>query len=245
MENYKPYSVFSQYYDEILNYVNYERWKNFILSEFVRQKSKNPSHILDLGSGTGSLLRQFKDVNAKMTGIDSSQEMLNIAHKLSRDINYIHAKISDFFLNTKADLAISTHDVINYLTDKNELIQHFKCVHSNLSNDSLYFFDITSEYNIIRNFHNRVINNDFRDGNLQWSNEYNPESHILKSELIFFTQEKKTKETHFQKYYSPSEIFQILKDTKFKVLKIGSDYQKWKLEKNTCLINFLVQPVSD
>jgi len=62
---------------------------------------------------------------------------------------------------------------------------------------------------------------------------------IIKSELEFITKGKIVKEIHVQKYFPPIEVSRLLEKTGFQILKMGSDYKKWKLEETACLVNFL------
>ncbi|MCC6274218.1 MAG: methyltransferase domain-containing protein [Leptospiraceae bacterium] len=239
MEICNPYTTFSAYYDSILSHVNHERWKNFILSEFIAQKSRNPAQIIDLGCGTGSLLSEFGELHAEKIGLDISEEMLEVARRNHPGMNFIQGNLLDFSLETKTELLLCTHDTINYLTNLKDLEEHFKCAKSNLASGGLYFFDVTSEYNLLENFHDKTMEDHLPNGRVKWTNKYMPKKGIIKSELEFITKGKIVKEIHVQKYFPPIEVSRLLEKTGFQILKMGSDYKKWKLEETACLVNFL------
>lgn len=77
---------------------------------------------LDLGTGTGSVLRYFAARAAQSIGIDSSREMLAIARASLEKGNFRHLQVrhGDIhalpFANASADL-ITIHQVLHYLDD--------------------------------------------------------------------------------------------------------------------------------
>lgn len=241
MEICEPYATFCRYYDNVLMHVNFPRWKNFILKEYLTQKKKNPSRIVDLGCGTGSLLGEFRDIRASKIGIDISEDMLEVARTIHKNIQFIQGDLQNFQLNEKADLIFCTHDSLNYLRNLKSIEKHFKCVIKNLSREGLYFFDITSEHNLMENFHGKTIEENIPEGRLIWRNEYIQGKRKIISELEFITKGKSIKEIHIQKYYPPDEILQILNKLGFTVIKMGSDYKNWKPSESASLINFLVK----
>lgn len=64
------------------------RWKKKAAAFLIRRMPGRP-HILDLGCGTGDMLRIFYEMNshADLTGLDFSPHMLKIAGRNCRDIN--------------------------------------------------------------------------------------------------------------------------------------------------------------
>jgi ubiquinone/menaquinone biosynthesis C-methylase UbiE len=68
--------------------------------------------ILDLGSGTGDMLRRFERAGAShLVGVDESEGMLKVARELSRDcsrIEYIHSSVaSNIAVDEEFDIVIS------------------------------------------------------------------------------------------------------------------------------------------
>ncbi len=86
---------------------------------------KAPASICDLGCGTGHLTKVLAErwPDSKVTGIDSSEEMLKIAHTISADIKWEKKDIKDWEpKTTKFDLIFS-NSVLHWLGDHGSLFK--------------------------------------------------------------------------------------------------------------------------
>lgn len=241
-----PYSLFARIYDEVMMEVEFEQWANFILSSVFIDEL--PNSILDLGCGTGKLLAFFPKQIPIKWGMDLSYTMLQKAKINCPEGEFFIGDIKRFSFKKKFDLIVSTHDTINYLLNKEDLIFHFQTIKKHLKKKGFYFFDICSEDNIVNNFDKKTIMEKHNDTVLVWNNHYSKKSKILESYLTFIINHGDTiseeQEIHFQKYYSPKEIQDILQVVGLKVDKIGGDYLHWQYPKEDCrLITFLVSHV--
>jgi ubiquinone/menaquinone biosynthesis C-methylase UbiE len=85
--------------------------------------------ILDMGCGTGQLLREiqavFKDFNIEYTGIDISHKMIEICRLKDSNADYFVSSIEDYKpLEGKYDIIICTHS-FPYYPDKPKAINKF------------------------------------------------------------------------------------------------------------------------
>ena len=235
------YTLFPGIYDPIMKHINFQAWGNFILRSI---EPDYPTSILDLGCGTGSLLKELPPMILK-TGLDRSEKMLEVARKRVRDADFHKMDMISFELTQKYELALCTHDCLNYITEVYDLRSHFKCVRNALADRGYYFFDVSSEYNLKKNFHNQTIQEKFENVGIIWENNYDPQKKEIISTLNFEIRGENGpeyfREVHLQKYYSVEEIIVIAEEAGFSVLRIGSDYKKWKYDPNTSLINFLLK----
>lgn len=241
MNSLKTYQLFSEVYDSIMEHIDFSQWANFILKACEKEK---PLSILDLGCGTGSLLSKMISIPRRV-GIDQSQEMLKIAKKLHPGIDFRKGNLQDFKVEGQFDLVICTHDTLNYLLSEFDLEDHLKSVNRALKQDGIYIFDLSSEYNLTKNFDNQTIHHEEGDLSLIWENHYDRKTKEITSRLSF---KKETEsgsefftEVHVQKYYSNLQMEALLKKTGFDLLKIGNDYKKWTATPNCSLINFLAR----
>lgn len=72
------YTGFAEVYDLFMDNIPYENWSRY-LTGLLREYGIEDGLVLDLGCGTGTLTRLLADAGYDMTGIDYSEEMLEIA----------------------------------------------------------------------------------------------------------------------------------------------------------------------
>lgn len=242
-----PYSQFASIYDDFMDHVNFDTWANFIIDSWLEETY--PKNILDLGCGVGKLLSFLSKSIPKQTGIDGSNEMLKVARKIHPNAFYIHGDIKQFSLKEKFSLVTCTHDTLNYILNEDCLRKHFESVNKNMNIGGYYFFDLSSEYNLLNNFHKKNIYHNTNTLQLFWKNYYNQKRKIITSTLVFSVYDdsrlKRYKETHYQKYHEHSKIKKILRNTGFALESVGSDYKSWKVEKDSCLINYMVRKIEE
>ncbi|HET7232936.1 MAG TPA: class I SAM-dependent methyltransferase [Longimicrobium sp.] len=126
------------------------------LLEFHRAAGDGPSHgnVLDLCCGTGLLARFFAGNGYRVTGIDLSAPMLEHARAAagsyaeSGQVTFVHADASDFALDERFGLVISTYDALNHLPDLDALRSCFACV--SRACDGVFVFDLNTRAGLRR-----------------------------------------------------------------------------------------------
>ena len=95
--------------------------------------------ILDLGCGTGTLLKMFEDnnSNADLIGVDFSEELLKIAKQKLKRTKLICEDFSKFQSNEQFDVIIATFSFIH--SSDNELKEMMKKVYSMLKADGYLY----------------------------------------------------------------------------------------------------------
>ncbi len=237
----EPYSAFANIYNHVMGHVDYKKWAKFIYKTIEYQ---NPLNTLDIACGTGSLF-QFYPSYLKKIGIDSSEDMIEVAKIEVIDSKFYVQNMKEITLNEKFDFVTCNHDSINYLLTEEELEQHFFSVKKVLKQESIYFFDISSEENILLNFDKKIFTDTIDHTFLLWENEYDKNKREIYSKLFFSINTDsgllEYRESHQQKCYRINDIEKVLEKTGFKILAIGSDYNLWKQKKDSSLINFMVK----
>ncbi len=104
-------------------------------------KRNNSASILEVGCGTGHLASLFIKNNFRYTGIDISQDMLNIAKQKNLDANFINADARLFKLVNKVDAALITGRTISYFITNEDVCNAFKSIRSNLNPPGILVFD--------------------------------------------------------------------------------------------------------
>ncbi len=102
--------------------------------------------ILDLGCGTGHLVKRFLEAGYDVTGLDLSPAMLALAktkclpHLYSGKASFVKADLSQFDNIGPFELAISTYNVFNHLTES-QLNGAFHSLSNCLSPGGMFLFD--------------------------------------------------------------------------------------------------------
>ncbi len=114
------YTKLAKYYDKIYNYVDYKNQASFILMLVRKFKTNNGNKLLDVACGTGSHIKFLKK-HFKITGLDKSKEMLEIARKKNPEVMFIQGDMGNFDLHKKFDVIICYFNSILYNTTEEKL----------------------------------------------------------------------------------------------------------------------------
>jgi SAM-dependent methyltransferase len=237
----KPYTIFPSVYDNILKHIDYERWYSYIRSLMLRYIDK-PENLLELGCGTGKFGAKFSRDNFEIFGLDKSIEMLKIAHiRAYKNFRIFCADMKDFCLLRKFDFIFSVHDTINYFLKNDDLSRVLKSVKKIMHKDSIFMFDITTEYNIKKYFYNNKTDYSVRGIDVEWANEYDADKKLIYSLLTFKYNSFVDTEMHVQRIYSIDEIIDLLNRENLKVVDIFSDYSFDPVREDSVMINFVTK----
>ncbi len=232
------YTVFAGVYDSFMKDIPYKRWSEFITGK-LKENGIEDGLVCDLGCGSGTMTTLLSDAGYDMTGIDSSEEMLQKAFdkKKGRDILYIGQDIREFELYGTMRAIISTCDTLNYITDKKDLNKVFELVNNYLDPGGLFIFDMhTSRY------YERLGMSSFGDTSEDaayiWANSYNKRTGINEYDLTLFTKKEdgsyvRCKEMHRERAYKTGDIKWMLEKAGLELLEIKADYTNKKPGRNT------------
>ncbi|MCL1865436.1 MAG: class I SAM-dependent methyltransferase [Spirochaetes bacterium] len=242
MKRSKPYTGIAEIYDYMLRHVDYEQWYQFIRSIMLLY-IQNPATVLELGCGTGKFGAKFSSDGYQILGIDRSLSMLNMAKtRAFGNFRIICADIRNFYLKRKFDFIFSVHDTMNYQLTDDGIKDILKSAKNAMHTNSIFMFDITTEYNIEKNFNNKTTSYKNRGINVEWTNKYDRnKKYIISSFKIHHDNGKVYKEEHVQKIYSQGEIESLLNSEGFEILRICSDYTYNSPSTDTVMINFITK----
>jgi SAM-dependent methyltransferase len=106
--------------------------------------------ILDLGCGTGQLVRLVCDEGFCAVGLDKSPNMLHWArqncssHIMTGRARFVEADMSDFSIEETFNLVTSSYDAINHLANEHDLRSCFRSIADHLAADGLLVFDLNT-----------------------------------------------------------------------------------------------------
>lgn len=184
----KPYSVFARYYDALMTDVDYKAQAAYLGRLFARF-GLAPRLLLDLGCGTGSLMRELLALGYEAVGVDESEEMLSAAaEKLGGDPRAVLVcqPMQAIDLYGTVDAAVCLLDGINHLTDPRQVREAFRRVSLFLNPGGLFVFDLNSP----RQFETVLADNAFvydcGDVYCVWQNSFTKKTGLCRFGLTFF-----------------------------------------------------------
>lgn len=125
------YDLYANQYDKKLDFLN--SFEGDILKKMF--KDFRGKSVLDVGCGTGRLIRLLKDRGAVVTGADISEEMIKIAGKKFPDIKIVNADIENLpFEDNSFDVVIAAFVIVHLKSFK----KAFDEVYRVLKNDGIF-----------------------------------------------------------------------------------------------------------
>lgn len=188
------YTALAEYYDRLNSHVPYGEWADF-LHRMVEKYGNGKENIwLDLACGTGVMTRALSALGHDMIGIDISPEMLSIARERSfeneqTDILWLCQDMRSFELYGTVDAVVCCLDSVNYLPDKEALLQCFRSVNNYLGPGGVFLFDVNTPYK----FEQVYASNDYvleSEGvYCGWQNDFDTENGICTFDLTIFAEQ--------------------------------------------------------
>ncbi len=244
----KEYTGFAYSYDMFMDNVPYDEWAEYLHGLLIENGVKD-GIVCELGCGTGKMTRKLRDFGYDMIGIDLSQEMLQIAIEqesvsISRkksnnttikkerknkknsgnesgEILYLNQDMREFELYGSVAAVVSVCDSMNYITEKEDLLQVFKLVNNYLDPGGTFIFDMNTPYYYRKKLGEQTICDNRDEGSLIWENYYDAETKINEFDITIYIRRNSDKkivnsyerfeETHYQRAYSISEVKELLK----------------------------------
>lgn len=97
------------------------------------------SALIDLGCGNGTLTKALQEKGYRVTGMDSSEELLETAREKYPDIPFIRADATDFSVTETVD-AVFSNAVFHWI-DREKQADMLACVHRALKEKGQFVFE--------------------------------------------------------------------------------------------------------
>lgn len=121
------YTDFAYIYDSLMHKdIDYEKWADYIENLFIMY-DVNPDLVCDLACGTGNITIPLAKRGYDMTGVDISEDMLNIAREKADglDILFLNQSMTDLDLFGTMGAFLCMIDGINYVLPPKSLLTSF------------------------------------------------------------------------------------------------------------------------
>lgn len=139
MANDRLYKDLASVYEAMYyTFIDYEEQFNFYNAIRLQYNKKS---ILELACGSGSLAQHFLKSNIDYTGLDLSQEMIDIAKTKPLKGSYELGDMRSFTLVDPVDSILIAGRSVSYLIDSKDVLDTFGAIHQNLNAEGILMFD--------------------------------------------------------------------------------------------------------
>lgn len=217
------YSGFAEVYDKFMDNVPYDEWTEY-LTGLLRENGVNGGLVAELGCGTGNVTARLKSAGYDMIGIDISCDMLQMANEKqaeeSEKILYLCQDMREFELYGTVEAFVCICDGINYILEKDELVNTFKLVNNYLEAGGIFIFDLNTAYKYREVLGERIIAENRENMSFIWENYYDEDSRINEYGLTVYVEDAADEErrfvrfdeVHYQRAYCIEEIKDALEE---------------------------------
>lgn len=228
------YTVFAEVYDQFMEEVPYEEWRDFLVS-VMKEHGIDDGLVLDLGCGTGTLTTLLAKAGYDMIGVDLSEDMLERAFEKRQqeglDILYLCQDMCAFELYGTVRAVVCACDSLNYLTGPEDLKKTFQLVNNYLDPGGLFLFDLNTPYKYRELLSDNVFADNSEQGSFIWENHFDEEEQINEYALTLYLQEEHDKyqrfeEYHYQRAYTRETVERLLAEAGLQLLAVYDNYKK-------------------
>jgi len=218
--NRASFDIVAPYYDELMSHVNYPGWVRETM-HIASCLDREPVRILDMACGTGTFASTLaRESGWTVVGLDSSVEMVRCGAEKVRPEDSVHLVVAEMqrpALRAGFDVVVSLFDSINFVLTDADLRCTFQEVYSMLLPDGLFFFDVITERNVLRNFEGERWEESVAKTTCKWSSAYDTERRLVYTTLDM---RKVAVISVVERIYSDAEIRNALTDTGFGIVAV-------------------------
>jgi len=145
----KLYKELSHIYDTIYEGLfDYDKVAKFIDERLKKIKARK---VLEVGCGTGSLTKILSDMGYEVTGLDKSEEMLDIARS-KVDADFVRCDMREIDFDGKFDAVVCLGRSFTYMLSNSDAIKALRCFRRAVKEGGLMILDNFSASFILTNF---------------------------------------------------------------------------------------------
>ena len=225
------YEKFAGLYDALMDDVDYDAWAEYYLA-LLASVGVKPGTLCDCACGTGSLSVRFAARGIRVTGVDLSGDMLEIAQAKARERGvramFVCQDICALQLPRPVDTLVCGCDGVNYLLDDDRLNAFFARARAALRPGGALAFDVSSPWKLRRTLGNNFFGEDRGDVAYLWSNRFDDAAQTVTMDLTFFVEQpdglyRRFDETHVQKAHEAGHLLDLLAKNGFAGTRVFGD----------------------
>ena len=225
------YAGFARLYDSLMDDFDYPKWAEYYLA-LLNRAGVAPQTLCDCACGTGGLTIPLAERGIRVTGVDISREMLELAAEKSRRAGvramYVCQDMCELRLPRPADALICACDGVNYLTDAARVTAFFRAAFQALRPGGALAFDISSRHKLEEEMGDAFFGEERDDVAYLWANSLDREKHLVTMDITFFVRERgdlyrRVVERHVQRAHAPEELTRLLAEAGFAGVEVFGD----------------------
>ena len=210
------YDLLATFYDSFIDEVVYQEYLDLV------NKYSSLGTLLDIGCGTGRLAIEFAKRGYNVVATDLSEEMLNIVdYRAKQEDVELEIAMYDMLdpIDFEFDIVIASMDVINHLSDLEDVEFGFTNIFNSISPNGVFIFDVLS-VEFIDAFDG--YKEDDEEFNFHWESHKGDKEHSI-VHTITINLEDKFEEVKIYEQTHESEAYEaIIKKVGFKIIEIKS-----------------------
>ena len=116
---------------------------------YLEYAERQQGEILELGCGTGRVALALADKGFRVTGLDLSEQMLDVFREklaarpeLTDKITLVHGNMADFSFDRRFALIIAPFRAFQALTDDREIESSLACICGHLTDDGIFIVNV-------------------------------------------------------------------------------------------------------
>jgi ubiquinone/menaquinone biosynthesis C-methylase UbiE len=226
------YGAFAGAYDRLMDDVDYAAWYGNVRQMLALAGLTGAFSVADVCCGTGQFAIRFAKEGCKTTGIDLSQDMLNVAADRARAAGvrmpFVHMDATRLELPRPVDVITCLCDGVNYMNSPEAARAFFTRAAALLRPGGALLFDVSTEHKFLTALDGRAFGEDLEDLCYLWTNSYDPQTRLCRMDLsLFFRGEDgrydRAFETHVQRAHALGEVRAWLQEAGFPFIHFFSE----------------------
>jgi len=228
-----------------MSHVAYTEWVDLVQRVMRTYGRPGAVRVFEIGGGTGVLGGLLRGLGYRYQGSDLSPDMCRIAR--SRDLPFVCADGRALPVAGPYDLALFLYDGINYLETGEHYAALFREVHRILAPGGLFLFDITTQVNSRRYFHDTRESEDLGDAVYLRHSWYDETSETQHNDFVILAREpgsesyRRSEERHCQWVPPPAAIRQRVPEALFETVGAWDGFSARPYGRGAERVHFLLR----
>ncbi len=207
------YDLLATFYDSFIDEVVYQEYLDLV------NKYSSLGTLLDIGCGTGNLAIEFAKQGFDVVATDLSEEMLNIVdYRAKEEEVELEIAIYDMLdpIDFEFDVIIASMDVINHLSDLEDVEFGFTNIYNSLLDNGVFVFDVLS-VEFIDAFDGYV--EDDEDYHFHWESHKGDKEHSIVHTITINVEDRTEEVKIYEQTHEMKSYENILYKVGFKILE--------------------------